>query len=64
MIFVNINESKIGYFSINIDFGGQYKHCSALEPKPRCLAFNVLVSNSSFDTLHGQTLRTVSLTAL
>ena len=51
-------------FSLKADFGGQHKHCSALEPKPRRLAFNVLVSNPSFDTTRGQTLRTASLVAL
>ena len=64
MIFVNIVRYKIVNFSVNADFGGQYKHCSALEPKPRCLEFNVLVSNSSFDSSRGQTLRTASWAAL
>ena len=51
-------------FSLKADFGGQHKHCSALVPKPRHLAFNVLVSNSSFDSIRGQTLRTANLVAL
>ena len=52
------------HFSVKADFGGQRKHCSALELKPRHLAFNVLVSNSSFDSARGQTLRSASLVAL
>ena len=55
---------EIAQFSISLGFKSKYKHCSALEPKPGCLAFNVLVSNSSFESLHCQTLRTVSLAAL
>ena len=51
-------------FLVKVDFGGQHKHCSVLEPKPRHLAFNVLVSNSSFDSALGQTLRIASLVAL
>ena len=58
MIFIMVQ------FSMKADFGGQHKHCSALEPKPRHLAFNVLVSNFSFDSTHGQTLRTANFVAL
>ena len=58
MIFIMVQ------FSIKADFGGQHKHCSALEPKPRHLAFNVLVSNSSFDSTRGQTLRIANFAAL
>ena len=64
MLFISIIGFEIVHFSESVDFGGQHKHCSALEPKPRHLAFNVLVSSSSFDSMRGQTLRTTNLVAL
>ena len=34
LIFINIIGFKMVQFSVKADFGGQHKHCSALEPKP------------------------------
>ena len=64
MVFIDMIGFKMVQFSIKVDFCGKHKHCSALEPEPLHLAFNVLVSNSSFDFMRGQTLRTANLVAL